>query len=277
MKILILALSLVSANALAWGPTGHRVVGEIAHKFLDVETLSKVHRILKGESLAKVSTWPDEIKSEPQTYSHTFNWHYTTWADEVHDHSAEREDATGGFLLKEISENLAVLKDPKATDEKKAFSLKFIVHLIGDLHMPLHVGGGNDQGGNYCKVTFHGKATNLHQLWDEGMIDFTNLSFTEMSRFVSEGRKIADITSWKMGDVLTWAQESKTLRNTLYPADVAPVANLVQTRKYCQKDVLPEDMPKLGYEYSYKFMPVVEQRLYQAGLRLAVLLNQNLQ
>ncbi len=277
MKTFILALSLVSTQAFAWGPTGHRVVGEVANKFLTPDTVGKVHRILKGEGLARVSTWPDDIKSEPATYSHTFNWHYTTWADEAHDHSAEREDANGGFLLKEINENLSVLKDPKATEEKKAFSLKFIVHLIGDLHMPLHVGGGNDQGGNFCKVTFHGKSTNLHQLWDEGMIDFTNLSFTELARFVSEGRKLTDIQSWKSGDILSWAQESKTIRATLYPEDVTASAAPVSVKKYCLKDAPVEDIPKLGYEYSYKFMPVVEQRLYQAGLRLALLLNQNLQ
>src|SRR5690606_6045852 len=174
---------------------------------------------------------------------------------------------------------LAVLKDPAASKEKKAFALKFIVHLIGDLHMPLHVGNGLDRGGNSCKVLFHGKEFNLHALWDEGMIEFTQLSFTELAQFATEGRKLEDSRSWKLGSPVDWALESKQLRAQIYPADVVASTEPISQRRYCRQDVpvTMEEMPKLGYEYSYLFMPVVEKRLFQAGLRLAQLLNQALQ
>ena len=275
MKTLLLGL-LVSANALAWGPTGHRVVGEIAQKQLDIDVLVKVMKITNGASLARVANWPDEIKSDPTTYSHTFSWHYTDWADDAHDHN---EEMSSGSLLKSIRENLAVLKNPAATDDQKAFALKFVVHLVGDLHMPLHVGNGLDQGGNNCKVLFHGQPTNLHALWDEGLINRTALSFTETTEFVQMTRPIASVRAWRSGDVVNWAQESKNIRANIYPLEVVPSTIAMPVKQYCRKDVpvTPEDMPKLAYEYSYKFLPVVEERLHQAGVRLAYLLNQTLQ
>ncbi len=277
MKTLIAALMLVSSSAVfAWGNTGHRVVGEVATKFLDIDVLVKANRILKGQSLAHVSTWADEIKSEPATYQHTYNWHYTTWQTEDHEHGENEENSTTGFLLKSINEHLAVLRDPKATDDQKAFALKFLVHLIGDIHMPLHVGNGTDQGGNFCKVTYMGKAWNLHALWDEGLIEYTNLSYTEMAKFVSEGKTGADVKAIRNSTVLDWALESKNIVPTMYPADVVPSTEPMSIRNYCKKEVLPEEMPKLSYEYAYKFLPVVERRLYEAGVRLGMLLNQNL-
>jgi hypothetical protein len=271
MKLILAVLTLVSSQAVfAWGNTGHRVVGEVAQKYLNIETLVKVNKILKGQSMARVSTFPDDIKSDPSTYQHTFNWHYTTWPAGSHDHGAETEDNTSGFLLKSINEQLAILKDPASKEESREFALKFIIHLIGDLHMPFHVGNGTDQGGNYCKVTFHGKNYNLHSLWDEGMIDFTNLSFTELARFVKEGQTSEFA---RTGDPKTWAQESKDILATAYPEDVIPTTEPLSIRNYCKKEVKPEEMPKLAYEYSYKFMPVIEKRLFLAGVRLAHLLN----
>lgn len=277
MKTFIAALALTASSAVfAWGNTGHRVVGEVATRFLDIDVAVKAHKILKGQSLAHVSTWPDEIKSDPTTYQHTYSWHYTTWQTDVHDHGEAEENTTTGFLLKSINEQLAVLRDPKATDDQKAFALKFVVHLIGDLHMPLHVGNGTDQGGNFCKVTYMGKPYNLHSLWDEGMIEFTNLSFTELARFVSAGKTLEEVKTARNGSMVDWARESKNIVPTIYPADVIPSTDQMSVRTYCKKEVLPEEMPKLSYEYAYKFLPIVEKRLYEAGVRLALLLNQNL-
>ncbi len=273
MKLLSTFFFLVfSVKVLAWGPTGHRVVGLVAEKNLNRAVREKVTRILGGHSLSRVSNWPDEIKSEPGTFGHTYNWHYTDWKDQDQAHD---ESNSSGRLIGAINEQLAVIKDSKATAEKKAFALKFLVHLVGDLHQPLHVGNGLDRGGNTCKVQFHGQPTNLHALWDEGLIDFTKLSFTELADFVSKGHAPQLVAAWKAGEPVAWAKESKELRNEVYPLDVTP-SKTAGERKYCQVSgtLSPEDTPKLAYEYSYKFVPVIERRLYQAGLRLASLLNQ---
>jgi hypothetical protein len=270
MKILFLGI-LLSANCFAWGPTGHRVVGEIAERGLSAEAFLKIMKIGKGQSLPRMATWPDEIKSEPATYSGTFNWHYTDWADDQAEHN---EEHSAGVLIKSIREQIAILKNEKADDAQKEVAIKFLVHLVGDLHMPLHVGNGLDMGGNNCKVIFHGKPTNLHALWDEGMIDFTNLSFTELARFVSQGRQV-QARAWRSGDIVDWALESKNIRTTIYPNDTVAPSTAAAVKQYCRKDVAvtTADMPNLAFDYSYKFMPVVEQRLYQAGIRLAMLLN----
>jgi hypothetical protein len=277
MKTFIAALALItSSSVFAWGATGHRVVGEIATRFLDVKVLVKANTLLAGQSLARVATWPDEIKSDPTTYQHTFNWHYTTWEINDHDHGQDEETSATGLLLKSIDDLSAVLRDPAATDEQKAFALKFIVHLVGDIHMPLHVGNGTDQGGNFCKVTYMGKNYNLHALWDEGLLDFTKLSYTELAKFVSEGKTAEEVRAIKNSSVIDWALESKKIVPTIYPDDVVASSNLMSIKNYCKKEVTSEEMPKLSFEYAYKHLPVIEKRLYEAGVRLAVLLNQNL-
>lgn len=272
MKKILFLMLILSSNAHAWGPTGHRAVGAVAEKFLDPLVAVKIQNILSGSSLSRVSNWSDEIKSEPETYSYTFNWHYTDWKDEDHQHD---ETQSSGKLLSAIKEQLSVLKDSQSSEEKRVFALKFIVHLIGDLHQPLHVGNGLDMGGNKCKVQFHKRETNLHALWDEGMIEFTKLSFTELANYVAQGRTRDEIISWKSGDVLDWALESKNLRAQIYPSDVTPSETPASVKQYCRSDIVvtSEAMPKLAYEYSYKFVPVLEQRIFQAGLRLALLLN----
>ncbi len=263
MKFLVIALSFISFEALAWGPTGHRAVGEVAESLLSADVAAEVYKILDGQSLARVSTWPDEIKSDPANYSHTFSWHYTDWPDEMHDHD---EHNSSGSLIKSLREQLIILKSSKHDANQKKNALKFLTHLVGDLHMPLHVGNGKDIGGNSCKVIFMGKTTNLHALWDEGMIEFSKLSFSELALFASQGR---NVTEYQQGDILDWALESKNIRPTIYPNS---------SQDYCRKDisVTTENMPVLSFEYSYKFMPIVEKRIFQAGVRLAFLLNQTL-
>lgn len=273
MKAFIVSALFISTSAFAWGPTGHRAVGEIAERMMEPKALLAARTILQGHSLARASTWPDEIKSEPDRYKHTFFWHYTDWADDAHDHD---ETNSAGKLMGAIDTQLAVLKNPNATRDEKLFALRFVVHLIGDLHMPLHVGNGLDQGGNFCKVTYMGQATNLHALWDEGLINFTNLSYTELVKFVTAGKTREEMIAARAGTPLDWARESKNIRTTIYPANVIEPQAPMSMKSYCQREVSPEQMPKLSYEYAYKFMPVVEERIFLAGVRLAVLLNEAL-
>lgn len=265
----------ITPQAFAWGQSGHRAIGEIAEKNMRPESVKKAEALLDGEDLAFVAGWADDIKSN-RHFNYADKWHYTTWEDADGQFHSGKENGGTGLLMSQIDRQLAVLRDTKASKAEKAMALRFTVHLVGDLHQPLHVGGGGDQGGNFCKVTWHGRNTNLHRVWDSDMIDSTDLSFTELARFASTGRSAEQNKTWRTGTVRDWAEESKRIRSDIYPAEVqrplAPVSKLT----YCQKDVAVEAMPKLGYEYSYRFLPVVYERVYQAGLRLAKLLDENL-
>ncbi|MBI2519905.1 MAG: S1/P1 nuclease [Bdellovibrio sp.] len=274
-KMILFIITLMFQPAFAWGPTGHRVVGELAQNYLTLKAQVAVGRILKGQSLARVANWPDEIKSD-STYAYTYSWHYTEWADGQDQFDPNK---VTGILVAAIEENIKLLKNSETNAETKVFALKFLIHLIGDIHQPLHVGNGLDRGGNDCKVTYHNVATNLHALWDESMIDFTHLSFTEWVSFLNV-LTAEEIASMQKGTVLDWAQESKLLRAQIYPAEVTadPASNLPQVpglKNYCNKaqDLPATSIPKLGYNYSYQFKPMLEKRLTEAGLRLAMTLN----
>ena len=271
-----LSLLLSAQQVSAWGQTGHRAIGEIAEAHMRPETVKKARALLDGHDLAYASTWADEIRSDPKRYGHTFNWHYTTWQDEDERFHSADETKDTGFLLTQVDKQLAILKNTRAPKTERAEALRFVVHLVGDAHQPLHVGGGNDRGGNTCRVTWFGKATNLHSVWDGEIIESNGLSYTELAEFASQGRTAADIAAAKRGDLRSWSQESKKLRADLYPPEaVAPNAPVTYLT-YCREPVAAEAMPKLGYEYGYRFLPVVYDRLYLAGVRLARLLDETL-
>ncbi|MFZ4713212.1 MAG: S1/P1 nuclease [Bacteriovoracaceae bacterium] len=278
MKMLLLMSLILPFSAQAWGPTGHRVTGEIAQKYLTPKALLKVNEILKNDSLAKVANWPDEIRSEPQTYSNTYVWHYTEWKDNTDDHA---ETQLTGLLLTYIKFHLDVLKNEAAKPEDKVFSLKFITHLVGDLHQPYHVGNGTDQGGNKCKIVYFDQPTNLHKVWDEDMINSTKLSFSEIVDFATQALSLEKIKTVQSGDLNDWAKESKEIRSLAYPNEVTPPANVPMpllgggdAKAYCQSGVTPDIMPKLSYEYNYRFMSTLNRRLMEGGVRLAMVLNQ---
>lgn len=271
----IALLGLVSPQLLAWGQTGHRSVGLIAQQHLSLEAQRKAEALLDGQSLAQASSWADEIKSD-RKFAYADPWHYTTWQDGDEDFHAGHEDKSSGFLLSQIDRQLAILKDAKASKAEKAQALKFVVHLVGDLHQPMHVGGGDDQGGNFCKVTWHGRNTNLHRVWDSDMIEQTDLSFTELAAFASEGRSRERTKAWQAGTPRDWAAESRKLRAEAYPPEVVAPTAPVSRLTYCERNVARDAMPKLGYEYSYRFLPVVYDRIYLGGIRLARLLEEAL-
>ena len=273
---LFMAIGLYSSNVLAWGAIGHRTVALVAEQHMSPAALKSAHRLLDGQTLPSVAMWADEIRSDPGNYRHTFNWHYTTWQDD-HErwHAGEESDNTG-FLLTQLQKQLDLLKNRNTTRAERQQALRFVIHLMGDLHQPLHVGGGNDAGGNTCRVTWHGEPSNLHTVWDSYMLNETRLSYTELAAFVSLARTPEQTRLWQSGNFEQWSLESKTLRSRIYPAEVKQPLAPVTYLTYCGKDIAADAMPKLGYEYSYVHLPEAYQRLYQAGVRLAKVLNESL-
>lgn len=260
--------ALIPAPAFAWGKTGHRVVAAIADTQLSGLARAHIKEILGGaESLDEAANWPDEMRSDPSRFwqKTATPWHYVTLNGIVYDHAPKEGDA-----LEALAHFRDVLRDPKASLSDKQTALRFVVHLVGDLHQPLHVGKCCDRGGNDVKVTFFGKPTNLHAVWDSSLVDDEQLSFSELAAKLERHTSAQDVIDWWDINPRDWASESAELRDTVYPtaADM-PKAPTGKKRKRGG----PPPLPDLSYTYVYKFTPVMERRLQQAGVRLAAYLN----
>ena len=248
LTIVSMCLS-ISIQSLGWGQTGHRVVGYIAQKHLTKKALKNLRMVMGNETIAMASNWMDNIKSD-RTYDHMGPWHYCTIPDGMT--YAEAGTPDEGDIIKTIERLIHELETKQFTDEDELFALKCLIHLIGDIHQPLHVGNGNDRGGNDVKLKWFGRNSNLHRVWDSEMIDGKQLSFTELGQSLDFATK-NQISQWQNDPILTWAAESMSYRDQMYD--------------------LPENM-SIGFQYSYHNWSTVEYRLLQAGIRLAGILNQ---
>jgi hypothetical protein len=241
-------LMLISFSVFCWGPTGHRAVGLIAEKHLSAKAKKNIAKILGQQSLAEVSTWMDEIRSD-STYNYTTDWHWVTIeTGKTYDQSPKNPK---GDVIASLEKIIAELKKHTLDKKTETEYLKMLVHLVGDIHQPLHVGCCDDQGGNKVKVKWFGRDTNLHSVWDSNMIDDTKLSFTELTGFLGEP-DAATVMNLQKNSVLQWVDESMSFRKQVY--DIGD--------------------GNLGYKYSYKYLSIAKQRMVQAGIRLAGVLNQ---
>ena len=256
-------IALVPTPALAWGKTGHRVIAAIADTQLSGLARARIEQILgRGQSLADIANWADEMRSAPGEFwqKTATPWHFVTLNGRTYDHAPPEGDA-----LEALDRFSKTLENPNSSLADKQLALRFIVHLVGDLHQPLHVGKCCDRGGNDVKVTWFAKPTNLHTVWDSLLVDDEQLSFTEFADKLERHMSKQDIINWWDANPRDWVAESAQVRDTVYPAPNAVSGKAAQ-------DAQPA-IPELSYSYVYKFTPVMEQRLSQAGVRLAAYLD----
>lgn len=252
LLIFILAafLSLPSFASEDWGKTGHRTTGEIAEQHLTRRAKRKIQKLLNGESLAFVSTYGDEIKSDPDYRSYG-PWHYVNFpfgtTYEAHPKSEN------GDIIRGIQTCLDVLKNETSSQADKIFHLKMLVHFVGDLHQPLHNGKAEDRGGNDFQVQWFGEGTNLHTVWDTKMIENYNMAYSELAANADKLSK-AQIEQLKQGSIIDWMYESRAICEDVY-------ANT-------------EVGEKLGYRYMFDYFTTVRTQLQKGGIRLAHLLNE---
>lgn len=250
MRILLTIAALaISLSASAWGQTGHRAVGHIAEQYLSKKAKKKLTAVLNNKSLAYTSTWMDEIRAD-NTYSHTYDWHWVTIPDEQTYDVAEKN--SNGDIIEAIERIMKALEEGNLSAKDEMEHVMMLIHLVGDIHQPLHVGTGEDRGGNDVKVEWFWDNSNLHRVWDSEMIDSKQLSSLELSQSVSYLLTKDNVAQWQNDGVRAWAMESVALRDQAYD--------------------LPEDN-KIGYRYMYDHWSTVEQRIAQAGVRLAAVLN----
>lgn len=250
MKKILLFISFLltgSSFAFAWGVTGHRAVGLIAERHLNKKAAKKIKVILGGQSISMVSTWMDEIRSD-SSYDYTADWHWVTIeTGKAYEQSPKNPK---GDVIATLERLTNELQSANLSLEKQGEYLKMIIHLVGDIHQPLHVGCCDDQGGNRVRLKWFREDSNLHRVWDSDMIDQTRLSYTELADAVQLA-SVDEISRFQKDPIRTWAMESMSLRPHVY--DIGD--------------------GKLGYDYSYRYFDLVKKRIAQAGVRLAAVLN----
>jgi len=251
--IFISAALVIFQNAAGWGVTGHRTSAEIAQQHLSKKAKKELRKLLGKETLALWSNWPDFIKSD-STWNHASPWHYVDLPGHMEKNKfiEDLKKLPGRNLYTQIPAMMAELKDKSVSPEKRRTALYFLIHLVGDLHQPLHVGRDEDAGGNKIVVYWFEKKTNLHSLWDSMLIEFQQYSYTEYARLldIAEPEKV---NAWQSGSLEDWFYESHVLSDSIY-------------------DASPSES-KLGYKYNFQFQKMLDEQLLKGGIRLAALLN----
>jgi hypothetical protein len=255
--LLALAVTCGSGSALAWGQEGHRVVALIAERHLTPVAQTEVARLLAIEGasgMAAVASWADDFRS---THRKTAPWHFVDvpLAASGCDHT--RDCPHNQCVVAKTNEFAAVLADRSARDRKRALALKFLIHLVADLHQPLHAADRHDRGGNEVQVLYRGYWTNLHHLWDvELVLADGGANGTALAQRLDHDIGPAEMARLSAGTPIAWANHSH--------AQAVSVAY----------GALPENSDEdLAGAYTEAALPVVEAQLSKAGLRLAALLN----
>ena len=238
----------------AWGVLGHRVVGQIADSYLTPKAKLEIQKILGFESVAMASNWPDFIKSDP-AYKYLSNWHYVNLQNGL---SFEQMDA---FLKADTNTNAytkinflttELKKSKLLPTETKQLYVRLLIHLIGDIHQPLHLGRLEDRGGNSIKVKWFNDEANLHQVWDEKLISFQELSYTEYANAINF-TTLKQRTDWQNQTLTQWMFDTYKLTEKVYA------------------ETVPDT--KLDFLYNFKFVAPMNDQLLKAGVHLAGVLN----
>ncbi len=244
----VLILLLSTGKAYAWGSTGHRAIAFIAYQKLDNKVKSKIADLLGNDYLPYYANWADEVRSEKNN-PYAKLPHYVNMPMDVD--YAQSEKSEYGDVVTILNDMVSKLKSDQTSREEKAIALKMIIHLVGDIHQPMHVSLEEDLGGNKVAVKWYGEENNLHKVWDEGLIDHSRLSYTELAHFAEIG-EINPGLKGNATDFASWADETHQITKRIY----SHLGNL-----------------DYSYAYSKEYMPVVYVQIKKAGDRLANLLN----
>ena len=237
---------ILSQTVFGWGKTGHRIVGKVAEIYLTKNAKTQIKKLMGHHDLSRMSIWADEIKSDPQ-WKHASDWHWCTIPDGENYETGKHK----GQAVEKVNEFIKTLKRKNTTTDEKQVALKFLVHLVGDLHQPLHVGNGTDRGGNSVRLKWFGESTNLHSIWDTKLIQHQNLSYTEYANYLLLNEDRGKIREWQGDSLLVYVHESRDLR--------------VQCYEFSGDN--------LKWDYFYANKELLEHRLLQGGIRLSGELN----
>lgn len=237
-----------------WGQKGHDTVAAVANRHLTDSVRARAERLLDNRSIIYWSNWMDNASNTPE-YAYTKTWHYKNIDAGVA--YADAEPNPKGDIVRALDTQIAVLADTTASDTERSTALKMVVHFMGDIHQPMHIGHASDRGGNSVKVKFFNSPTNLHSLWDTKLVESAHRwSHTEWAEELDRvtPQEAAYILSLTTPD--EWARETMAVTTSIY--GTTPTEE------------------NLSYDYVSTWTPVIEVQFLRGGLRLAEVLNKAL-
>lgn len=250
--------STFAAPAMAWGGQGHRLVADVAATRLTPEVDAEVKALLALEghkAMSDVASWADELRERnPALGKRSASWHYVNIADrnQPAEENCQYQEPLHchdrNCVIAAIEDQGTRLADRSLPAEQRLEALKFVIHFVGDIHQPMHAGYGHDKGGNDFQIQFNGRGSNLHSLWDSGMLNTRQLSDAGYLE------KLLDMpaSSDNLGTSQQWAENSCRLAiaDGVYPAK-----------------------RRITQAYVDTHLPTAEAQLRDAGQQLGTLLN----
>lgn len=245
LSALLVVFLCAPLNSFSWGKKGHSLVAEVAFNYIDPNTRKVLLEYLDGMTIQDAANWMDDIKSD-YTYDNLKKLHYIN-AERGDKISLNNEDNIIGALTKTIEE----LKNYKTlSKEEVKIKLCILFHLVGDLHQPLHVGYGEDKGGNSFQISFYGRGTNLHSFYDSGIIEFKNLNLPQCLKAKTYAKE--EVAQIAQINVVAWANESRSFLPIIYKTNEHKIDDAYVDRNYL----------------------IIQQQIQRAGIRLASVLKE---
>jgi len=247
----VIALFTQNTPAFGWGSKGHDVIAGIAEAHLKKKAKKEVRKLLEGRTMVYYSTWMDNIRSD-SAYAYTRTWHYAN-VDKGKTYETQEKERDGDVITATML-SIKQLNNKHLPDSVRSMYLKLLIHLVADMHCPMHAGRATDRGGNDYPVVWKKEQTNLHRLWDDIIInaakDWNSIEWAIYTDISKDNKKRKAIEA---GKPLDWFNETVVLAKDIY-------------------DNTPENQT-IPQSYIRKYTPVIEEQFLKAGYRLAGLLN----
>ena len=242
---ILLTLIILPTTTFAWGSKGHALVAEVAFNYMDENTKKEVLKYLDGMTIEDTANWMDDVKKD-HSYDYMIAYHYVNF-----DKGAKVLETEGDNIIFQLNTTIKELQNKeKLSKEEINLKIKILFHLIGDLHQPLHVGYGEDKGGNTMQINYNFRGTNLHSLWDSGIIDYKNISLPVC--FKANKYSVNEMRALQYIDVVNWATDSRAYLPQVYKTG----GN------------------KIRDDYVEACVSLIENQILKAGIRLAGVLNE---
>lgn len=234
----------------SWSQKGHDVTAYIAEQHLTPQARAAVDSLLEGKSMVYWANWLDNASHTPE-YAYSKTWHYKNVNDGVR--YEEMAPNPNGDAVTAIKSRIEILKDPATSYADKQLALKILIHVMGDLHQPMHMGHATDLGGNRVKIKYFGRDKNLHGVWDSDLVESAHKwSYTEWQQQLDRVSPEAE-AAYVQGSIDDWAKQTLAIATEVYNAIPAGT--------------------DLRYDDIARWSPIIENQLLAAGLRLAYVLN----